>query len=109
MKYSSEVYISALKALAALREAATERERATIDSIAEAIAEKGDRDKDARSNADKIRAMSDAGLAEFLCDFRSCDAIEHPCDLCKGKPYCHTGHAGMIDWLRQPAEEENHG
>lgn len=56
-------------------------------------------------NADRIRAMSDEELAEFLCDFRSCNATTHPCEGCKAEPYCHTGHTGMIDWLHQPAPE----
>lgn len=56
-----------------------------------------------RTNADHIRAMSDEELAEFLCDFRSCDSSEHPCEGCKAEPHCHTGRPGMIDWLRQPA------
>lgn len=58
------------------------------------------------TNADRIRAMSDEELAEFLCDFRSCDSNEHPCDGCKAETYCHTGHPGMLDWLQQPAPEE---
>lgn len=45
MKYSNNVYIGALQALAALRSTATGKEKATIDFIAEAIAEKGDRDR----------------------------------------------------------------
>lgn len=59
-----------------------------------------------RTNADRIRSMSDERLARFLCDFRSCDSSEHPCEGCNAEPYCHTGHMGMIDWLRQPAEED---
>ncbi len=59
------------------------------------------------SNADRIRAMSDEELAKFLCNFRSCDSSEHPCNGCKAEPHCHTGHNGMIDWLQQPAEEED--
>lgn len=58
------------------------------------------------SNADRIRAMSDGELAEFLCHFRSDDAAEHACSRCKAEPYCRSGHNGMIDWLQQPAEEE---
>lgn len=58
------------------------------------------------TNADRIRTMSDDRLARFLCDFRSCDSIEHPCEGCNAEPYCHTGHMGMIDWLRKPAEED---
>ena len=58
------------------------------------------------TNADHIRAMGDEELAEFLCEFRSCDANGHPCDLCKAELYCSTGHTGTIDWLRQPWEED---
>lgn len=56
--------------------------------------------------ANRIRAMSDEELGKFLCDFRSCNSSKHPCDGCKAEPHCHTGHNGMIDWLRQPAEED---
>ena len=58
------------------------------------------------TNADSIRSMSDEELAKFLCNFRSCDSSEHPCNGCKAEPQCHTGHNGMIDWLQQPAEED---
>ena len=58
------------------------------------------------TNADKIRAMSDEELAKFLCNFRSCDSSEHPCNGCQAEPYCMIGHNGMIDWLQQPAEED---
>lgn len=58
------------------------------------------------TNADRNRAMSDEELAKFLCNFRSCDSSEHPCNGCKAEPHCHTGHNGMIDWLQQPAEED---
>ena len=57
------------------------------------------------SNADRIRSMSDEELAEFLCNFRSCDADEYICEGCKAAKYCRAGHAGTIDWLQQPAEE----
>lgn len=58
------------------------------------------------TNADRIRAMNDEQLANFLCEFRSCDYELHPCNNCKGEPYCRTGHNGMIDWLQQPAGED---
>lgn len=58
-----------------------------------------------KTNADRIRAMSDKELAEFLCHFRSDDAAT--CSGCKAEPYCRLGHNGMIDWLQQPAEEVN--
>ena len=59
------------------------------------------------TNADRIRSMNDEKLAEFLCNFRSCDADEYICEGCKAAKYCHAGHAGTIDWLQQPAEEGN--
>lgn len=118
MKYSGEVYIGALKALAALREAATEGERATIDFIAEAIAEKGGRDKDARSNAGKIRAMSDEELAGKCLHLMGAERIT--VNPAGGGYHIFFGPDGRVmphdeafrawtDWLRQPAEEENHG
>ena len=58
------------------------------------------------TNADRIRAMSDEELAEFLCDFRGCDTDENTCIGCKGEQYCRAGHAGAMEWLKQPAEEE---
>ena len=58
------------------------------------------------TNADRIRAVSDEELAKFLCNFRSCDSSEHPCNGCQAEPYCMIGHNGMIDWLQQPAEED---
>lgn len=57
------------------------------------------------TNADRIRSMSDDELAEFLCNFRSCNADEYICEGCKATKYCRAGHAGTIDWLQQPAEE----
>ena len=59
-------------------------------------------------NAQKIRSMSDEQLAKFLCEFRSCAYEGHPCDNCKGDPYCTAGHNGLIDWLQLPAEENTH-
>lgn len=62
---------------------------------------------DKPTNADRIRAMSDEELAKFLCNFRSRDSSEHPCNGCKAEPHCHTGHNGMEDWLQMPAEEDH--
>lgn len=60
------------------------------------------------TNADHIRSMNDEELAMFLCDFRSCDADEYICEGCKAAKYCRAGHAGIIDWLQQPAEENDY-
>ena len=58
------------------------------------------------TRADRIRAMNDEELAEFLCGFRS-DGTDHfVCMECVAGNYCKMGHNGMIDWLQLPAEEE---
>lgn len=49
------------------------------------------------SNADRIRAMSDEELAEYLCGLTYCCECEHR-DTCNGED-------GYLKWLRQPAEE----
>lgn len=59
------------------------------------------------TNADRIRAMDDEQLAKFLCEFLFCDYEFHPCDNCKGEPYCREEHNGMIEWLQMPAEEDH--
>ena len=43
-----------------------------------------------KTNADRIRAMSDEGLAEFLIDLAD------------------DGNLRIRDWLQQPAEEDDH-
>lgn len=45
---------------------------------------------DAKTNAQKIRAMSDEELAEFLIDLAD------------------DGNLRIRDWLQQPAEEDKH-
>lgn len=64
-----------------------------------------DSDPEIITNADRIRDMSDEELAKFLCNFRSCDSSEHPCNGCQAEPYCMIGHNGMIDWLQKPVED----
>lgn len=67
------------------------------------VAFQNEQKKRVQTNADRIRAMSDKELAEFLCHFRSDDAAT--CSGCKSEHYCRPGHNGMIDWLQQPVEE----
>lgn len=57
-------------------------------------------------HADRIRAMNDDELAAFLCNFRSCDSDDHPCNGCAAEKYCRAGHNGMEDWLQQPGKED---
>ena len=60
-----------------------------------------------QTNADRIRAMSDEALTTFLNKIvvnhhiKNADNCNH-CPLKGAKP-CDT--AGIVDWLKQPAEE----
>lgn len=60
------------------------------------------------SNADKIRAMSDKELAEFLEDWDFCYGY-CPQGITNSpyNPDCsHNCEEQLLSWLRQPAEEE---
>lgn len=55
-----------------------------------------------QTNADRIRAMSDEGLAEFLYSCEFCDICEEGCDSCTYNGDCKRR---LAEWLKQPAEE----
>ena len=58
------------------------------------------------SNADRIRAMSDEELAKWLCSIATAECCE---TSCPGRELCSKGHNGLMDWLKQPAEESGGG
>ena len=66
-----------------------------------------------KTNADRIRAMSDEGLAVFLDGFSSrcldCakDAKNQSCPIYKEGHYCRPQE--IMEWLQQPAEEADNG
>lgn len=56
------------------------------------------------SNGDRIRAMTNQELAEFLCEVCGCYV-----DNCPGATMCVPGDGkanGLKKWLEQPSEEE---
>ena len=55
------------------------------------------------TNADRIRAMSDEELADFIdrCEMGDIDYANTFCDLCNGQYECDQCR---LDWLKQPAE-----
>lgn len=55
-----------------------------------------------RTNADRIRAMSDEELAEFLYSCEFCHICEEGCDNCRYNGECERR---LADWLKLPAEE----
>lgn len=58
-----------------------------------------------KTNADRIRDMSDDELADFIyrCEMSDIDYAKTFCDLCNGQYECGQCR---LDWLRQPMEVE---
>ena len=54
------------------------------------------------TNADRIRAMTDEELAQFLCETH---VFEGACSGCIANEYCKPGHNGMFEWLREEVKE----
>lgn len=59
-------------------------------------------DKRPMTNADRIRAMSDEELANFLCNIIP-GTVRNVCSECIATDYCYHGHNGMIDYLMEEA------
>lgn len=57
---------------------------------------------DVWSNAERIRAMSDKELAEWICSLMSEDSCEQ---RCPGRDMCHAGILGLLRWMYQPVSE----
>ncbi len=55
------------------------------------------------TNAQKIRAMSDEELCEFLGEYKFCNICEEGCDSCTYNGDCDKR---LLEWLQQPAEGE---
>ena len=60
-----------------------------------------------KTNGDRIRAMSDEELKDFLLDEEwKCDA-NYCCSVC---PRYRKGNCvPLLEWLKQPVKEENYG
>lgn len=52
----------------------------------------------AKTNADKIRSMSDEGLKEFICS-------NSQCKFCKFERW---GRCDLLEWLQQPVKENDY-
>ena len=62
---------------------------------------------DAKTNADKIRAMSDKELAELMRSMMDCDSCENMFSFkCDGS-YEHCSSV-CLEWLQKPAEEDDY-
>lgn len=56
------------------------------------------------TNADRIRAMSDAELADFLGQYKFCDMCVEGCDACTYHGECDKR---LLEWLQQPYKEDD--
>lgn len=56
-----------------------------------------------QTHADRIRAMSDEELCEFLSHYKFCDICDEGCDNCAYDGDCDKR---LLEWLNQPAEGE---
>lgn len=52
-----------------------------------------------KTNADRIRSMTDEELSAFLCN------MGQECNQCIATDYCSLGHTGMLDWLKKEVDE----
>lgn len=57
-----------------------------------------------KTNADRIRAMSDEELAEYLCASLSC--YDCPARADCGKSAAQDCNEIVLEWLKQPAKED---
>lgn len=55
-----------------------------------------------QTNADRIRAMTDEELAEFMCHNVSNGTVN--CAFCAAAEFCSMGHNGWLYWLKEEAK-----
>lgn len=56
-----------------------------------------------KTNADRIRSMSDEQLAEWLCSIMTAECCDQ---RCPGRDICNLGDNGLVKWMKQPVEED---
>lgn len=62
-----------------------------------------DTDPEIITNADRIRAMSDEELAEWMCSLMTAECCDQ---RCPARDICNLGDNGLVKWMKQPAEED---
>lgn len=60
-------------------------------------------DAEIRTNGDRIRAMSDEELCEFLSQYKFCDMCVEGCDNCTYNGDCDKR---LLQWIKQPVEDK---
>ena len=78
--------------------------REALDMAVKALEDVTDKNVGKMTNADRIRAMSDEELAEFLWNFNLADVSTDKL----GEFGPHMFRYRLKEWLQQPAEEDKH-
>ena len=78
--------------------------REALDMAVKALEDVTDKNVRKMTNADRIRAMIDEELAEFLWDFNLADVST----VKMGEFGPHMFRYRLKEWLQQPAEEDDH-
>ena len=60
------------------------------------------------TNADRIRAMSDEELAQWLCNKLDCGICKEEIQGMDSPKPCVKQHVSVLEWLKQPAGEADH-
>ena len=79
--------------------------REALDMAVKALEDVTDKNVEKMTNADRIRAMTDEELAEFLWDFNLADVST----VKMGEFGPHMFRYRLKEWLQQPAEEDENG
>jgi len=59
-----------------------------------------------------LKNVNTEKVANFLCDMiEKMDTVDNQdnCDCCPASDYCHSGHNGFIDWLKEEYKDDNDG
>ena len=86
--------------LAQIEDAVDARREKLMAEILEGLDRLG-KETNVLTNADRIRAMTDEELCEFLSKCEFCDICPEGCDNCTYHGDCDKR---LLDWLQQPAE-----
>ena len=78
--------------------------REALDMAVKALEDVADKNVGKMTNADRIRAMTDEELAEFLWNFNLADVSTDKL----GEFGPHMFRYRLKEWLQQPAEEDKH-
>ena len=83
--------------------------REALDMAVKALEDVTDKNVEKMTNADRIRAMSDEELATFISEIADeCERNTECNQHCYGCDIEYCVRESCLNWLQQPAEEDDH-